>query len=142
MKNNDDAFILIKYRQQLIASDWIESKRIDNLFNTEYTAIKAATMLDGIVKLLHRETIDKYPSLPKEIVTDLAKDVTQISMLIGKDIADYDSLDTEQMYALNKLIFSFYLFKYFFAKKRKLEEAKEVWGSPSVKRPLSNLSNN
>lgn len=137
MKHQED-FILIKYRQQIIVHDWLECKRIDTYFNTEYTAIKAALLLDGIVKLLQIEQKGNYPSLPKEIVGELAADVGKISVMIS-ETADYDTLNVNQLYALNKLIFSFYLFKSMFAEKKKLEEVRDMYGFAAAKRPTNNL---
>ena len=137
MKSDED-FILIKYRQQIIVHDWLECKRIDTYYNTEYTAIKGALLLDGIVKLLQIEQKGGYPSLPKEIVGELALDVGKISVMIS-ETADYDILDTNQLYALNKLIFSFYLFKNMFAEKKKLAEVRDMYGFAAAKRPMNNL---
>ena len=139
---SDENFILIKYRQSLIFHDWTEQKRLDKFYSAKYTAIKAATVLDGLVKLLHKENTDKNPNLPKEVVSELATDITKISSLIGKDVADYDQLDKNQLYAFNNLLFSFYLFKFFFAKKKKLEELRETFGFAAAKLPLYSLTKN
>ena len=140
MKHQED-FILIKYRQQIIVHDWVESKRLESYFNADYTAIKAANMLEAIVKLLQLEQKGGYPSLPREIVAELATDVGKISLAIS-DIPDYDGLNVKQLYLLNNLIFSFYLFKHMFAKKKKLEEVKDMFGFAAARRPMYGLLNN
>lgn len=138
----DDEFILIKYRKQIIGPDWIECKRFENYAGVDFTIIKAATMLEGIVKLLHFEIKEKYVSLSKEAVSDLIEDVTKLSSAISTDTADYDNLNAGQLYMFTSLLYSFYLFKFFFAKKKKLEEMKDLFGPAAAKRPMNSLINN
>ena len=69
-------------------------------------------------------------------------DIMSVSKILSDTTSDYDQLDEKQLVEFYDVFYSFYLFKFMYAKKKKLEEVKNLFGFPAVKRPFWNLTNN